>query len=225
MSQPAAALDVSIRDKVIGILGGTGPQGTGLARRFAAAGMSVVIGSRDAIRAESVAAEIGAEVRGTDNRSCASQADIVIVAVPWSGHAALLTELRDQLVGKLVVDCVNNVGFDKHGPYAPRVDEGSAAQQAANLLPDSTVTAAFHHVSAIHLNDPTRMSFPLDVMVLGDDRAATDCVCELAGIIPGMRGIYSGRLRNAGQVEALAANLIAINRRYKAHAGVRISDV
>jgi NADPH-dependent F420 reductase len=225
MSQPAAALDVSIRDKVIGILGGTGPQGTGLARRFAAAGMSVVIGSRDAIRAESVAAEIGAEVRGTDNRSCASQADIVIVAVPWSGHAALLTELRDQLVGKLVVDCVNNVGFDKHGPYAPRVDEGSAAQQAANLLPDSTVTAAFHHVSAIHLNDPTRMSFPLDVMVLGDDRVATDCVCELAGIIPGMRGIYSGRLRNAGQVEALAANLIAINRRYKAHAGVRISDV
>jgi NADPH-dependent F420 reductase len=225
MTQPEARLDYSIHDKVIGILGGTGPQGTGLARRFAAAGLTVVIGSREAARAESVAAQIGVGVRAADNRSCAKQADLVIVAVPWSGHAALLNDLRDELAGKLVVDCVNNIGFDKQGPYAPRVEEGSAAQQAAILLPDSTVTAAFHHVSAVHLNDPGRTAFALDVMVLGDDRAATDTVCALAGTIPGMRGIYSGRLRNAGQVEALAANLIAINRRYKAHASVRISDV
>jgi NADPH-dependent F420 reductase len=225
MSQPAAAHDLSIQDKAIGILGGTGPQGTGLARRFAAAGMSVLIGSREAARAESAAAQIGAGVRGAENRSCAREADIVIVAVPWSGHAALLTDLREELAGMLVVDCVNNIGFDNQGPYAPRVEEGSAAQQAAKLLPDSTVTAAFHHVSAVHLNDVERTSFPFDVMVLGDDRAATDTVCALAGMIPGMRGIYSGRLRNAGQVEALAANLIAINRRYKAHASVQISDV
>jgi NADPH-dependent F420 reductase len=225
MSQPEAALDHSIHDKVIGILGGTGPQGTGLARRFTAAGLPVVIGSRQAAKAEAVAAQIGAGVRGVDNRSCACQAAIVIVSVPWSGHAALLTGLRAELAGKLVVDCVNNIGFDRQGPFAPRVEEGSAAQQAAILLPDSTVTAAFHHVSAVHLNDPERTSFALDVMVLGDDRAATDTVCALAGTIPGMRGIYSGRLRNAGQVEALAANLIAINRRYKAHASVRISDV
>ena len=225
MSQSEAAVDRSIHDNVIGILGGTGPQGTGLARRFAAVGLSVVIGSREAARAEAVAAQIGVGVGGVDNRSCAKRADIVIVAVPWSGHAALLTELRHELAGKLVVDCVNNIGFDKQGPYAPAVEEGSAAQQAAILLPDSTVTAAFHHVSAVHLNDPERTSFALDVMVLGDDRAATDTVCALAGSIPGMRGIYSGRLRNAGQVEALAANLISINRRYKAHASVRISDV
>jgi 8-hydroxy-5-deazaflavin:NADPH oxidoreductase len=225
MSQPAAAHDLSIQGKAIGILGGTGPQGTGLARRFAAAGMSVLIGSREAARAESAAAQIGAGVRGAENRSCAREADIVIVAVPWSGHAALLTDLREELAGMLVVDCVNNIGFDNQGPYAPRVEEGSAAQQAAKLLPDSTVTAAFHHVSAVHLNDVERTSFPFDVMVLGDDRAATDTVCALAGMIPGMRGIYSGRLRNAGQVEALAANLIAINRRYRAHASVQISDV
>jgi NADPH-dependent F420 reductase len=225
MSQPEAALDHSIHDKVIGILGGTGPQGTGLARRFTAAGLSVVIGSRQAARAEAVAAQIGVGIRGVDNRSCACQADIVIVSVPWSGHAALLTGLRAELAGKLVVDCVNNIGFDRQGPFAPRVEEGSAAQQAAILLPDSTVTAAVHHVSAVHLNDPERTSFALDVMVLGDDRAATDTVCALAGTIAGMRGIYSGRLRNAGQVEALAANLIAINRRYRAHASVRISDV
>jgi NADPH-dependent F420 reductase len=149
----------------------------------------------------------------------------VIVAVPWSGHAALLTDLREELAGTLVVDCVNTIGFDNQGPYALRVEEGSAAQQAAKLLPGSIVTAAFHHVSAVHLNDAERTSFLFDVMVLGDDRAATDTVCALAGMIPGMRGIYSGRLRNAGQVEALAANLIAINRRYKAHASVQISDV
>jgi NADPH-dependent F420 reductase len=225
MSEPTAAIDHAIRDNVIGILGGTGPQGTGLARRFAAAGMPVVIGSREAARAARVARQIGVGVRGVDNRSCAKQAGIVIVAVPWSGHAELLTELRDELAGKLVVDCVNNIGFDEQGPYAPRVREGSAAQQAAILLPDSTVIAAFHHVSAVHLNDPDRTSFALDVMVLGDDRTAIDKVCALAAAIPGMRGIYSGRLRNAGQVEALAANLIAINRRYKAHASVRISDV
>jgi NADPH-dependent F420 reductase len=225
MSEPEAVSGNPIHDDVIGILGGTGPQGTGLARRFAIAGISVVIGSRKAARAELVAAQIGLGVRGVDNRACAKQTDIVIVAVPWSGHAELLTELRDELAGKLVIDCVNNIGFDKQGPYAPRVEEGSAAQQAAILLPDSTVTAAFHHVSAVNLNDPERTSFALDVMVLGDDRAATDRVCALAGAIPGMRGIYSGRLRNAGQVEALAANLIAINRRYKAHASVRISDV
>ena len=100
MSQPAAAHDLSIQDKAIGILGGTGPQGTGLARRFAAAGMSVLIGSREAARAESAAAQIGAGVRGADNRSCAREADIVIVAVPWSGHAALLTDLREELAGK-----------------------------------------------------------------------------------------------------------------------------
>jgi NADPH-dependent F420 reductase len=225
MSEPDAVSGDAIHDDVIGILGGTGPQGTGLARRFAIAGISVVIGSRKAARAELVAAQIGLGVRGVDNRACAKQTDIVIVAVPWSGHAELLTELRDELAGKLVIDCVNNIGFDKQGPYAPRVEEGSAAQQAAILLPDSTVTAAFHHVSAVNLNDPQRTSFALDVMVLGDDRVATDRVCALAGAIPGMRGIYSGRLRNAGQVEALAANLIAINRRYKAHASVRISDV
>jgi 8-hydroxy-5-deazaflavin:NADPH oxidoreductase len=225
MSQPATVRHQSMQANVIGILGGTGPQGTGLARRFAAAGLSVVIGSRDAARAEAVAAGIGPEVRGACNHSCARRADIVIVAVPWAGHEALLTELRQELVGKLVVDCVNNIGFDEQGPYAPRVEEGSAAQQAAALLPESTVTAAFHHVSAVHLNDPGRSSFALDVMVLGDDRAATDTICTLAAAIPGMRGIYSGRLRNAGQVEALAANLIAINRRYRAHASLRISDV
>jgi NADPH-dependent F420 reductase len=214
----------------IGVLGGTGPQGKGLATRWAQAGMKVVLGSRSSERAESAAAEIvdqlgTGNITGADNASCAGQADVVLIAVPYDGHGSLLESLREQLTGKIVIDCVNPLGFDKQGPFPLRVEEGSAAQQAAALLPDSTVTAAFHHVSAVTLADLTVEKIDLDVLVLGEDRAATDRVRALAETIPGVRGIYGGRLRNAGQVEALTANLIAINRRYKTHAGIRITDL
>lgn len=210
---------------VVGVLGGTGEQGRGLAYRLAVAGQKVIIGSRSADRAESAAAELGAGVRGTDNATCAAESDVVIVAVPWDGHKELLVALAGQLAGKIVVDCVNPMGFDKQGAYSLPVEEGSAAQQAAAVLPESRVTAAFHHVSAVLLLDPNVESLDTDIMVLGDERAATDVVQALASRIPGMRGVYAGRLRNAGQVEALTANLISVNRRYKAHAGVRITDV
>ncbi|NUU23910.1 MAG: NADPH-dependent F420 reductase [Streptomycetaceae bacterium] len=210
---------------VVGVLGGTGEQGRGLAYRLAVAGQKVIIGSRSADRAESAAAELGAGVRGTDNATCAADADVVVVAVPWEGHKELLVSLRDALAGKIVVDCVNPMGFDKQGAYALPVEEGSAAQQAAAVLPESRVTAAFHHVSAVLLLDPNVESLDTDIMVLGDERAATDVVQALASRIPGMRGVYAGRLRNAAQVEALTANLISVNRRYKVHAGIRITDV
>ena len=112
------------------------------------------------------------------------------------------------LAGKVVVDCVNPLGFDKQGAYALPVEEGSAAQQAAALLPDSTVVGAFHNVSAVLLEDPDVDEVDTDVLVLGDDREATDLVQALADAIPGVRGVYGGRLRNAHQVEALTANLI-----------------
>ncbi|MEV4460176.1 NADPH-dependent F420 reductase [Microbispora sp. NPDC049633] len=207
----------------IGILGGTGDQGKGLARRFSLAGHTVLIGSRSAERAEEAAREIG--VRGATNADVAAEADIVIVAVPWEGHKALLESLREPLTGKIVVDCVNPLGFDKRGAYALPVEEGSAAQQAAAVLTGSRVVAAFHHVSAVLLLDPSVAEIDLDVLVLGDDREATDVVRALAGRIPGARGVYAGRLRNAQQVEAFTANLISINRRYKAHAGIRVTDV
>ncbi len=216
----------------IGVLGGTGPQGRGLALRWAAAGLRVVIGSRDATRAATAAAELAdqagvddRQVSGADNAGCATAADLVLVAVPWDGHDTLLTSLRAELAGKIVIDCVNPMGFDKQGPFALPVAEGSAAQQAAALLPDSRVTAAFHHVSAVTLADLTVPEINLDVLVLGDDREATDQVRALADAIPGVRGVFGGRLRNAGQVEALTANLIAINRRYKTHAGIRVTDL
>jgi 8-hydroxy-5-deazaflavin:NADPH oxidoreductase len=219
-----------VTELTVGVFGGTGPQGKGLALRWARAGIQVVLGSRSAERVEAAAAALREEagvdrVRGLDNAGAAAAADLVLVAVPWEGHAALLDAVREQLVGKIVVDCVNPLGFDKQGPFALPVQEGSAAQQAEKLLPESRVTAAFHHVSAVHLADLSIAEMATDVLVLGDDREATDVVRALADAIPGMRGVYGGRLRNAHQVEAFTANLIAINRRYKAHAGIRVTDI
>ncbi|MFJ2647118.1 NADPH-dependent F420 reductase [Streptomyces sp. NPDC087420] len=210
---------------VVGVLGGTGDQGRGLAYRLGRAGQKVIIGSRAADRAAASAAELGHGVEGADNAECARRSDVVIVAVPWDGHATILASLREELAGKLVIDCVNPLGFDKKGAYALTPEEGSAAEQAAALLPDSRVTAAFHHLSAPLLRDPAVEEIETDVMVLGEVRADTDIVQALAARIPGMRGVFAGRLRNAHQVESLVANLISVNRRYKAHAGLRVTDV
>jgi NADPH-dependent F420 reductase len=226
---PTALPDVS--GLTVAILGGTGDQGRGLAYRLGRAGHRIVIGSRTAERGAAAAAELDAmplcrgDVSGGTNEHAAGTGDVVIVAVPWEGHAETVAGLRQPLGGKVVVDCVNPLGFDDKGPYPLPVPEGSAAQQAAALLPDSRVCAAFHHVSSALLIDPGVDRVDLDVLVLGDDREATGIVQALAGRIDGMRGIYAGRLRNAGQVEALTANLIAMNRRYKAHAGLKVTDV
>jgi NADPH-dependent F420 reductase len=225
MAEQQMAPDVG--SLVVGILGGTGDEGRGLARWLAAGGNPVIIGSRSAQRAADAAATLGGgpAITGLLNEQAARQADLVIVAVPYEGHRELLASLAGPLAGKIVVDCVNPLGFDSHGAYPLTVAEGSAAEQAAAVLPDSLVVGAFHHVSAVLLLDPNITEIDLDILVLGDDRQATDLVAALAAGIPGARGIYGGRLRNCRQIEALTANLVAINRRYKAHAGLRITDI
>jgi 8-hydroxy-5-deazaflavin:NADPH oxidoreductase len=226
----------AVEELVVGILGGTGPQGRGLGVRLAAAGQRVLLGSRDAERAaevaddvarraEPAAAGVAVSVQGGSNADVAGAADLVVVAVPFAGHAATLAELAEPLAGKVVVDCVVPMGFDELGAYVLEVPEGSVTQQAAALLPDSSVVGAFHHVSAVLLEDLSRPTLDGDVLVVGDVREATDLVQALAGRLPGMRGVYAGRLRNAAQVEALTINLVSVNRRYKAHAGIRVTDV
>jgi NADPH-dependent F420 reductase len=222
---PAGGPDVA--SLVVGVLGGTGDQGQGLGSRLAAAGNPVIIGSRSVQRAAAAAAGLGGGpgIRGMTNEDTARAADVVIVAVPWEGHRELLASLAEPLAGKIVIDCVNPLGFDAGGVHALTVAEGSAAEQAAAVLPGSVVVGAFHHVSAVLLLDPGVATIDQDVLVLGDDRSATDLVADLAARIPGVRGIYAGRLRNCRQVEALTANLVSINGRYKAHAGLRITDL
>lgn len=226
------SVPTSLTGTTIAVLGGTGPQGRGLARRFACAGLSVVLGSRDGGRAAEAAGKLSAslpegavEIAGADNATATDRGDIVLVVVPWDGHRALLEGLAADLTGKLVVDCVNPLGFDKQGAYPLPLEEGSAAQQAQAILSGSTVVAAFHNVSAVLLEDPDVATIDTDVLVLGDDREATDLVQDLASCIAGVRGVYGGRLRNCQQVEALTANLISINRRHKVHAGIRITDL
>jgi 8-hydroxy-5-deazaflavin:NADPH oxidoreductase len=214
----------------IAVVGGTGPQGKGLAYRWSRHGHRVVLGSRSAERAQQAAGEISARlpeatVSGATNADASAGAEVVVLAVPYDGHDDLVASLAEQLDGKVVISCVNPLGFDKQGAYALQVEEGSAAQQAAALLPDSTVVGAFHNVSAVLLDDPDVDKVDTDVLVLGDVREATDLVQALAGTIPGVRGIFGGRLRNAHQVEAFTANLISINRRHKAHSGLRVTDV
>jgi hypothetical protein len=227
---------IDVSQLTVAVLGGTGPQGRGLAVRLAAVGQSVLLGSRDADRAaetaKTVAERAGSvatagttvSVAGGANLEVATAADLVIIAVPFAGHADTVAEMTGAVSGKTVVDCVVPMAFDKQGAYVLDVPDGSVTQQAAALLPDSSVVGAFHHLSAVLLEDLSH-SLDGDVLVVGDDRTATDTVQALASRLPGMRGVYAGRLRNARQIEALTINLVSINRRYKVHAGVRITGV
>ena len=220
----------------LGLLGGTGPQGRGLALRFALAGHEVLLGSRSAERAAGVVAELlgggraegGAPrghdlpIRGVANDEAAAGAEVVLLTFPFEGQAALLPGLAGALAGKVVVDVVNPLGWDERGATTLPVAEGSAAEQAQALLPRARVTAAFHHAPPRLLEDPAR-EVDSDVLVVGDDPAARALAVGLADEIPGCRGIDAGPLRLARYLEGLTAVVVSVNRRYRIHAGVRIT--
>ncbi len=210
----------------IGLLGGTGPQGRGLALRMASAGHQVLLGSRSAERAASVVAELldgrDLPVRGVANAEAAAEAEAVFLVFPYDGQAAVLPGLADAIGDKLVVDVINPLGWDERGAFLLDVPEGSAAEQAQALLPRARVTAAFHHAPPRVLADLT-MACDTDVLVAGDDPAARATVVALADQIPGCRGIDAGPLRLSRQLEGFTAVVVGINRRYKIHAGVRIT--
>jgi NADPH-dependent F420 reductase len=210
----------------LGFLGGTGPQGRGLGLRFAVAGHEVLIGSRSAERAESVVAELLAgrdlPIRGLANSDAAEAADVVFLIFPFEGQADVLPDLAGPIGDKIVVDVINPLSWDERGAFPIQIPEGSAAQQAQALLPRARVAAAFHHAPLRLLSDLDR-ECETDVLVVSDDPEAREVVSRLADEIPGCRGIDAGPLRLAGQLEGLTAVIIAVNRRYKIHAGVRIT--
>lgn len=212
----------------IAVIGGTGPQGRGLAYRFALAGHRVSIGSRDAGRAGEKAAEIaeraGVELSGGTNADVARAADVVLLAIPWDGHAALVESLAEELAGKIVISCVNPLGFDGDGPFGLVLEE-SAAQETQRLVPTARVVGAFHHVAALSLwKTPDALSHE-DVLVCGDEAESKDVVQTLAASVTGKRGIDAGALRLARQLEPLTAVLISMNKRYKTRSGVAITGV
>jgi NADPH-dependent F420 reductase len=194
----------------IGLLGGTGPQGRGLALRLALAGHRVLLGSRDPERAAGVVADL------------LGGRDLPVEGVGYAGQADVLPGLAGPIGTKVVVDVINPLGWDDQGPYLLDVPEGSAAEQAAALLPGARVVAAFHHAAPRLLADPERQ-VETDVLVAADDPAAKGLVLELADQIPGCRGVDAGPLRMARHLEGFTAVIVGINRRHKIHAGLRIS--
>jgi NADPH-dependent F420 reductase len=216
--------------EVLGIVGGTGAQGRGLAARWAAAGHTVLLGSRQLEKAEAKAADVrahvgeDADVRPATNLQSAEEAEIVIVSVPYDAQAELLPPLRDAVEDKIVINVVNPLVFDEHGPRSVRVEAGSAAEENQALWPEARVASAFHDVSSRRL---WRIHEPLEthVLVCGDDREATHRVAHLAARIPGMFAVYCGPLRMSEYVENITPLILFVNRYYGIHAGLLIDGI
>ena len=212
----------------IGILGGTGPAGRGLAVRLAAAGDEVVLGSRDADRAAAVAGDLVAAwpghalaISGVSNEDCAS-ADLVVVATPWDGAVSTVKPLAGALAGKVVVSMVNALAKEGREflPLIPPRGSMAATLQAA--LPKSLVSASFHHLPASEME---KLTAPLvsDVLVCSDHPEASEATVALVDRIEGLRGIDAGSLAQAAAIEAFTAVLITVNIRHKVHAAVQLT--
>lgn len=208
----------------IAIIGGTGDLGSGLASRWAAAGYPVVLGSRVEEKAIAAAQAMGvASARGADNFGAASAADIVVIAVPYANHDAILNEIKPAVAGKIVVDAVVPLKPPKVS-VVQLPEEGSAAAIAQRILGGTArVVSAFHNVGAAKLRGEGPVD--CDVLVCGDDKEARDAVIALADAA-GTRGVDGGVLANSVVAEALTSILIGINRRYKvSNAGIRITGL
>jgi NADPH-dependent F420 reductase len=218
----------------IAILGGTGPEGSGLANRLARAGEHIVIGSREASRAQETAKQLRAEIGGTaqidgaDNNAAAAQCDIALLTLPFSGQAALLKQLKSVWrPGTTVIDTTVPLAATIGGSPTRIIGvwQGSAAQAAAELLPKGiSIAAAFHNLSAELLAGDATVD--CDVLVCSDDEKAKQVAIELATKIPGVRALNGGKLENARIIESITPVLIGLNIRYKVHtAGIRFTGL
>jgi hypothetical protein len=216
----------------IAVLGGTGPEGFGLALRWAQAGETVIIGSRDAKRAQDAADTLkhrapDANISGNENIAACAAADLLVLTIPFEGHAALLKKLKPALrPGSILIDTTVPLAASVGGRASRTLGvwQGSAAQETAELVPKGvSVVAAFHNVGAKLLNADGPVD--CDVLVCGDDPTAVQIVRNLATKIPGVRAIDGGKLENARIVEQITALLIGLNIRHKGHSGIRITGL
>ena len=217
----------------IGFIGGTGPEGLGLAMRFALAGEAVRIGSRRQERAAEAAGKVrtaveqaggAANVDGGVNWDVVKGSDLIVVVVPFDGHADTLRDLSDAIGDKLVIDAAVPLVFRDGVPGAELVAEGSATEQAQALLPNARVVGAFHNLSAVKLQDLAK-AMEGDVLVTGDDGDAKRQVMQLTGTIANLRAVDAGPLSMSRFVEDITALILGINRRYKAHAAVKMVGI
>jgi NADPH-dependent F420 reductase len=215
----------------IAILGGTGPEGSGLGLRWAAAGHEVIIGSRQTEKGQQVAAELqarsteaAANLSGMDNLSAVQQADMAVLSVPYSGQERTLAGLETALAGKLLLTVVVPLGEKAARVWRPPSGLAAAEEARQQLGEGARVVAAFQNISAHHLADPDHV-VDCDVLVCGDDKADKQVVIDLCAAA-GMRGVDAGPLQNASVAEGLTAVLIGINIRHKIkNAGIRITGI
>jgi NADPH-dependent F420 reductase len=213
----------------IGLIGGTGPEGKGLAARFAKAGLEVVVGSRSVERGKEAAAEVqrlaGGRVRGATNEDAIKGADIVLITVPYSGLRQTLTDLSPAIGDIILVSTVVPLDFSTRIRVSMLdVPEGSAAQEAQVLLPQARVAGAFQNLSASHLLD-IEHQLDGDVVVCSDHPDALRATVDLANAIPGVRGVNGGPLANSVFVEGITALLLNINRIHKAETHIKIAGL
>ncbi|MFO7779789.1 MAG: NADPH-dependent F420 reductase [Nitriliruptoraceae bacterium] len=213
----------------VGFIGGTGPQGRGLGVRLAMAGHRVLIGSRTAERAQEIVAELleqrpGLPIEGDTNAAVCETADLLVVVVPYDAQQDTLASLRAAIGSKIVISCVNALGFDKGGPYPLPVPAGSAAEECQQLLPEARVVGAWQNVSGVKLGRFDE-SVEVDVPITGDDEDARAVVAPVVEAIDGMRAVDAGPLRLTRPIEEMTAVLVSINRRYRIHAGVNIAGL
>jgi NADPH-dependent F420 reductase len=218
----------------VAIVGGTGPEGRGLALRWARAGLRVVIGSRDESRARTIAQDLNGRlgpegaVEGMENSSAVRAADVVVLTVPFEGQAAILKQLRNHFRPGTVLVCATvplASGVGDRGSRVLGVWQGSAAQQAAEMVPQGVAVAgALQNISASLLE--TDLPVECDVIVCTDNEKAREVACELARKIPGARPLDGGKLENSRIVEQITALLITLNICHKSHsAGIRITGI
>jgi 8-hydroxy-5-deazaflavin:NADPH oxidoreductase len=214
----------------IALIGGTGPEGRGLAQRLALAGHTVVIGSRSAERAREVAAHLRneagdiADITGASNAEVVPGADLTMLTIPYSGLHDTLPPLERDLRNKIVISTIAPIEFRDGRPVALQVEAGSAAQEVARMLPEARVVSAFQTVDAHALSD-LQQELDTDVLVSSDDTEARRLVVRLANGIAGVRALSAGRLASSRYVEECTALLITLNRIYKSHSGIRITGV
>jgi 8-hydroxy-5-deazaflavin:NADPH oxidoreductase len=221
------------RSRPVAILGGTGPAGMGLALRWTRAGESIIIGSRDAQRAQEIAANIkkktgnGARVTGVENSQACAAADILVLTVPFEAQASLLKQLKPAMrPGSILIDATVALAASVGGRASRTLGvwQGSAAQQALELVPKGvSVAAAFHNLSAELLNGDEPLD--CDVITCSDDPNASQIARDLAARLPGVRAIDGGKLENARLLEQITALLVGLNIRHKGHGGIRITGL
>ncbi|MFZ0816556.1 MAG: NADPH-dependent F420 reductase [Candidatus Sulfotelmatobacter sp.] len=224
---------MSEASRPIAVLGGTGPAGMGLALRWARAGETIILGSRDAQHAQEAADKIKknagdqARVSGMENSAACAVADILVLTVPFEGQAALLKQLKPAIrAGSILIDATVALaaGVGGRASRTLGVWQGSCSQQAAELVPKGvSVVAAFHNLSADRLNGDEDID--CDVIVCSDDPNALQLTQSLAAKIPGVRAIDGGKLENARVLEQITALLVGLNIRHKGHGGIRITGL